>query len=204
VCYYGLALVGFQGRGCPVVYLQRAGNSAAPKPGTMLSYHTIVRGRCHDTAPCLLPTRDPGTLVALCHAALHLAKRMCSVPSEASRTCAHHLQAQTFQGAQTFTGLTQTPPCAACEHAANSPQVPPPKQPAPMPPTNRRPRAIDTSMHFCPHAGCAYQGWLGLGNLRANGHPSGGRWRQFYCRACQGSCYVNLQGKKKTLPLSDS
>jgi IS1 family transposase len=41
-------------------------------------------------------------------------------------------------------------------------------------------------MHFCPHAGCDYQGWLGLGNLRANGHPSGGLWRQLYCRACHG------------------
>jgi IS1 family transposase len=27
---------------------------------------------------------------------------------------------------------------------------------------------------------------LGLGNLRANGHPSGGPWRQFQCRACEG------------------
>jgi transposase-like protein len=25
-----------------------------------------------------------------------------------------------------------------------------------------------------------------LGNLRANGHPSGHRWRQFYCLGCQG------------------
>jgi len=41
-------------------------------------------------------------------------------------------------------------------------------------------------MHFCPHDGCDYRGWLGLGNLRANGHPSGGPWRQFYCRSCQG------------------
>ena len=52
--------------------------------------------------------------------------------------------------------------------------------------SNRRPWTIDTSMHFCPHAGCDYQGWLGLGNLRANGHPSGGPWRQFYCRSCTG------------------
>ena len=29
-------------------------------------------------------------------------------------------------------------------------------------------------------AGC------GLGNLRANGHPSGGPWRQFHCTSCQG------------------
>jgi transposase-like protein/IS1 family transposase len=104
-----------------------------------------------------------------------------------------------------FTGLTQKPPCAACEHAANYPQVPPPKQPAPMPLTNRRPRAIDTSMHFCPHAGCAYQGWLGLGNLRANGHPSGGRWRQFYCRACKGYFLETLgtlfHGKRASVEL---
>ena len=25
-----------------------------------------------------------------------------------------------------------------------------------------------------------------MGNLRANGHPSGGPWRQFYCRSWQG------------------
>jgi hypothetical protein len=52
--------------------------------------------------------------------------------------------------------------------------------------THRRPRQIDTSRHFCPHAGCGYRGWLGLGNLRANGHPSGGPWRQFHCTSCKG------------------
>jgi len=52
--------------------------------------------------------------------------------------------------------------------------------------TNRRPRVIDTSVHFCPHARCDYRGWLGLGNLRANGHPSGGPWRQLQCTACDG------------------
>ena len=55
-----------------------------------------------------------------------------------------------------------------------------------MPPTNRRPRTVDTSMHFCPHDGCCYRGWLGLNNLRANGHPGGGPWRQFQCTACHG------------------
>jgi hypothetical protein len=55
-----------------------------------------------------------------------------------------------------------------------------------MPPTNRHPRTVDTSAHFCPHTGCDYRGWLGLGILRANGHPSGGPWRQFQCRACEG------------------
>jgi hypothetical protein len=55
-----------------------------------------------------------------------------------------------------------------------------------MTPTHRRPRTVDTFMHCCPHGHCDYQGWRGLGNLRANGHPSGGPWRQFHCTACQG------------------
>jgi hypothetical protein len=55
-----------------------------------------------------------------------------------------------------------------------------------MSPTNRRPRTVDTSQHFCPHPGCDYRGWRGLNNLRANGHPSGSPWRQFHCTSCQG------------------
>jgi IS1 family transposase len=85
-----------------------------------------------------------------------------------------------------FTGLTQRPQCARCEHDAAHPPAPPPTPPEPMPPSHRRPRTVDTSRHFCPHRGCRYRGWLGLGNLRANGHPSGGQWRQFHCTACQG------------------
>jgi hypothetical protein len=84
-----------------------------------------------------------------------------------------------------FVGLTHKPHCALCEHEATPPQTPPPAPPEPMPPTHRRPRRVDTSRHFCPHTGCRYRGWLGLGNLRANGHPSGGPWRQFHCTSCQ-------------------
>ena len=29
-----------------------------------------------------------------------------------------------------------------------------------------------------------YYGWVGLGNIRSNGHPSGGPWRQLQCTAC--------------------
>src|SRR5881397_482876 len=85
-----------------------------------------------------------------------------------------------------FAGLTQKPHCALCEQETAHPQAPLPVRPDPMSPTNRRPRTVDTSRHFCPHAGCRYRGWLGLGNLRANGHPSGGPWRQFHCTACNG------------------
>jgi IS1 family transposase len=41
-------------------------------------------------------------------------------------------------------------------------------------------------MHFCPHTACDYRGWLGLNNVRANGHPNGGSWRQLQCTACDG------------------
>lgn len=85
-----------------------------------------------------------------------------------------------------FEGLTQRPYCAACDRDAASPKALPPRRPEPMPPTHRRPRTIDTSKHFCPHPGCDYHGCLGLGNLRANGHPSGGPWRQFHCLGCDG------------------
>ena len=85
-----------------------------------------------------------------------------------------------------FEGLTQRPHCAACAHEAAHSQPPPPLRPDPRPQTHRRPRVIDTSRHFCPHANCTDRGWLGLGNLRANGHPSGGPWRQFQCTSCEG------------------
>src|SRR5262245_29244489 len=83
-----------------------------------------------------------------------------------------------------FAGLTHKPPCALCEQETADTAPPPPLRPAPMSPTNRRPRTVDTSRHFCPHTTCDYRGWLGLNNLRANGHPSGGPWRQFHCTAC--------------------
>ena len=85
-----------------------------------------------------------------------------------------------------FEGLTHKPHCALCERDTASPKPPPPVPPDPMPPTNRRPRMVDTAMHFCPHSDCDDRGWLGLGNLRANGHPSGGPWRQFHCTSCKG------------------
>src|SRR5712691_2994721 len=83
-------------------------------------------------------------------------------------------------------GLTRKPPCAACEqaheHVPQPPSCPPPR----LVPTRGRPRQVDTSQHFCPNANCDYRGWVDWGNLRANGHPSGGPWRQFYCTACEG------------------
>src|SRR6266436_8842508 len=85
-----------------------------------------------------------------------------------------------------FPGLTRKPPCAACAQAhAYAPQ-PPGCPPPRMVPTRGRPRQVETSQHFCPYPACAYQGWVGLGNLCANGHPSGAPWRQLHCSSCKG------------------
>ena len=92
-----------------------------------------------------------------------------------------------------FPGLTRKPPCAACAQAhAHGPQ-PPGCPPPRLVPTRGRPRQVDTSSHFCPQPHCAYRGWVGLGNLRANGHPSGGPWRQLHCTACE-SYFLETHG----------
>src|SRR5262252_643267 len=86
-----------------------------------------------------------------------------------------------------FPGLTRQPHCAAWAQAAvprsQAPCAPPPR----IVSTRGRPRQVDTSSHCCPQPHCAYRGGVGLGNLRANGHPSGGPWRQCSCTACEGS-----------------
>ncbi len=85
-----------------------------------------------------------------------------------------------------FEGLTHKPHCVLCAQEINETAPAPPRRPDPMPLTHRRPRTVDTSQHFCPHTDCNYRGWLGLNNLRANGHPSGGPWRQLHCTSCDG------------------
>jgi IS1 family transposase len=86
-----------------------------------------------------------------------------------------------------FAGLTTKPHCDTCAHGTaprpQAPSTPPPR----IVPTRGRRRQVDTSSHFCPNPDCAYRGWVGWGNLRANGHPSGGPWRQLLCVVCR--CY---------------
>jgi IS1 family transposase len=88
---------------------------------------------------------------------------------------------------QPFAGLTHKPRCATCEDASQAPCAPSPPVPPPQITSRRgRPRHVDTSVHFCPHPRCRYRGWVGLGNLHANGHPSSGPWRQLHCTGCGG------------------
>src|SRR5256884_6793915 len=104
-----------------------------------------------------------------------------------------------------FAGLTRQPHCDACEHASDSrphaPSAPPPR----IVMTRGRRRAVDTARHFCPNPDCAYRGWVGWGNLRANGHPNGGPWRQLLCVACRGYFLETLgtlfHGKRASVEL---
>jgi hypothetical protein len=76
-----------------------------------------------------------------------------------------------------FTGFIRKPHCHACEPTIQARRLPQPSAPPPkIISTRGRRRYVDTSRHFCPDADCRYGGWVGLGNLQAKGHPSGGPW----------------------------
>ena len=106
-----------------------------------------------------------------------------------------------------FEGFIKKPPCGACAYASaphpQAPSVPPPR----IVPTRGRRRQVDTSTHFCPNPACAYRGWVGWGNLRANGHPNGGPWRQLLCIACRRYFLESLgtlfHGKCASVDLED-
>src|SRR3989442_2039700 len=155
------------------------------KPGKMPPDHPIVRGLF-----AMIPHQFYYQLVVLgllwlC-VMLHLAWPSQGVTTQTKPAKPLTPRRKRSNDPKPFAGLTHKPPCALCAQEAAHPQARPPVPPEPMPPTPRRPRTVDTSRHFCPHAGCRYRGWLGLGNLRANGHPNGGPWREFQCTSCRG------------------
>jgi len=85
-----------------------------------------------------------------------------------------------------FAGLLHKPLCDACAQAAASRLQAPGAPPPPLTFTRGRRRTIETRQQFCPDDECSYYGWVGRGNIRANGHPGGKPWRQFQCVSCQG------------------
>jgi IS1 family transposase/transposase-like protein len=90
-------------------------------------------------------------------------------------------------------GLTYKPSCAACEDGTQEQAKSLPAAPLPMVHIRGCPRTVDTQPHFCPNPRCNYYGWIGFSNIRANGHPSGGRWRQLQCVAC-GTYFLETHG----------
>lgn len=83
---------------------------------------------------------------------------------------------------------TERPPCPCCvAEATRAPRSPPAPSPRIVHRRGRR-RSVDTHRHYCPNRSCRYYGWLGLGNIVANGHPNSGRWRQLECTVCGKTC----------------
>jgi len=94
---------------------------------------------------------------------------------------------RTKRAPKPFAGLTHQPACERCAQGVTSPLQRPAAPPPPMQFTRGRRRHVDTTGHFCSHPHCSYRGGVDWGNVRANGHPNGRRWRQFVCLGCQGS-----------------
>ncbi len=86
--------------------------------------------------------------------------------------------------AEDFQGLTKKPVCEVCQATAGQ-QAERPVPPPMLKPERGRPREVDTHNHYCPDEECLYYGWLGRGNVTANGHPNGGQTRQLHCNVCQ-------------------
>jgi transposase-like protein/IS1 family transposase len=86
-----------------------------------------------------------------------------------------------------FAGFIHKPECPACKQEAglqpsvSAPPAPPPR----LTFTRGRHRHVNTTGHFCPQTTCSYHGRVGWGNIRANGHPNGRRWRQLVCLSCK-------------------
>jgi hypothetical protein len=88
---------------------------------------------------------------------------------------------------KSFAGYIHKPECELCDQDIDAqPQGAPGAPPPRMTFTRGRHRQVDTTGHCCPHATCLYHGWVGFGNIRANGHPNGRRWRQLHCQSCHG------------------
>ena len=92
-----------------------------------------------------------------------------------------------------FPGLTRQPHCDACAQDVTLRHEPPCAPPPRLISIRGRRRQVDTSHHFCPDPNCRYGGWTGLGNISANGHPSGVPWRQLHCSRC-GGYFLETQG----------
>jgi hypothetical protein len=152
-----------------VVYTTAADNSRS----TRIRYNALISPLSVGALPWYQPSFSTNSGSSLwCGSSSCSAGWDRTPPSDASRSRHRsHPDASAPTAPKAFAGLTHKPHCALCERDTASPPASPPIPPAPMTPTHRRPRKVDTSMHFCPHGHCDYQGWRGLGNLRANGHP---------------------------------
>jgi hypothetical protein len=129
----------------------------------------------------------PLTLIVLVWLFLMLHWLWRSAPASTRLTTAQPipLPRERSKDPQPFPGLTRKPHCDACAQDVTLHREPPCAPPPRLVSLRGRRRQVDTSHHFCPDPDCRYGGWTGLGNIRANGHPSGGPWRQLLCIVCR-------------------
>ncbi len=118
-------------------------------------------------------------------------KRAKRKPAKQSRYKHKWLQMPSIcQKPKPFEGLAHRPVCALCEAGVHThaETITTGGQQRERPPQIKQKRGakhrVDTKNHYCPNPLCRYFGWLGCGNIRSNGHPSGGRWRQLECVWC--------------------
>jgi hypothetical protein len=109
-------------------------------------------------------------LLWLCVILLWVWRQRHAATSHATTRATRRSQANT-----PFPGLTHKPSCATCADRAQEQAKVPLSAPSPIIPIRGCPRKVDTQHHFCPSPRCDYYGWVGFGNVRANGHPSGRR-----------------------------
>ena len=173
-----------------------AANSPPRKSATMLSFHPVVRGFCHGPTTFFYYQLVLFALLWLC-VMLHGAWPSRGAGPSRGQPTPHKPKRTSLRRVQTLCGPHPQAALRPCEHEA-TPPAPPPCHPSRSPDSRGRPRTVDTSRHFCPHA-VRYRGWVGWGNLRANGHPSGRPWRQLHCpgaAAISGDPRHALHGKR--------
>ncbi len=102
-----------------------------------------------------------------------------------SRELARQRRREALAESRALPGLARRPVCAECRAEPEKKEVP--ASPPPRWPGSKRGRrqVVKPTWQYCDDPDCRYYGWPGLGNLRANGYPNGGRWRQWHCQACR-------------------
>jgi hypothetical protein len=118
-------------------------------------------------------------ILGLCASVIWVWRRRHAATSHATTRAPRRSPAHT-----PWPGLTPKPSCAAGEDGPQEQVNTRPSAPAPRVTRRGWPRTVDTPYPFGPRPHGASYGGIGVGNVRANGHPRGGRWRQLQCVAC--------------------
>jgi len=101
------------------------------------------------------------------------------------RKLARQRRRKALAESRSLPGLARRPVCSKCRTETEIKEGPPSPPPRWHGSKRGRRQTIKPTWQYCDKPQCEYYGWPGLGNLRANGYPNGGRWRQWHCQACR-------------------